>query len=483
MPLRGMKFKFENLGPIDNAELELGDLTVIAGRNNTGKTYLAHTVYGFLSEFYGMMFVDAGSNVILERLCSNVGIDEDDLAHELMFRGSLEWKVSYEDFLADRSRVLSSVCSIFSKEKISEMFSGSSYLFRDFRMGIEIGHESKDSWQSGKPKDTVLRSGNMALVGTFDGSTYSVLLSGDMDNEDDSISPYELLSGISELYVDFLLGDYSESFISPRAFVSERSFIHLFYKDLDFAKNQAMVELRRIRTEGAEREHRWHEVIDRMSRYTIPFQDAIDMFREFERPPTGRPAFSDPLIDRLESMMEGKFVDDEDGGWKFIVSGHGSDVSLSPHLVSSSVSELILLYLFLKKSFFAKRSFFIIDEPESHLDTTNQIEFARILARMVQIGIKVLITTHSDYIVKELNNLIMLHNDFENRQEVIERLGYTESLDPDMVCAYVAEKGTLTKCDLDKYGIDMPHFDRTIDSINAVSNELTGRLSAEEEDL
>ena len=483
MPLRGMKFKFENLGPIDNAELELGDLTVIAGRNNTGKTYLAHTIYGFFKNFYRTMLVDAGRDVILERLYSNLDIDEDDLIHELLLTGSFDWKVSYEDFLADRSRVLSSVCSRFSKAGISELFSGSSYLFRDFRMGIDIGHESKDSWQSGKSVRTELHSGNMTLVGTFDGSTYSVQLNGYVDYEDDVTSPYEVLSGVCELYVDFLLGDYFESFTSPRAFVSERSFIHLFYKDLDFAKNQAMVELRRIRTEGAEREHRWHEVIDRMSRYTIPFQDAIDMFREFERPPIGRPAFSDPLIDRLESMMEGKFVDDEDGGWKFIVSGHGSDVSLSPHLVSSSVSELILLYLFLKKSFFAKRSFFIIDEPESHLDTTNQIEFARILARMVQIGIKVLITTHSDYIVKELNNLIMLHNDFENRQEVIERLGYTESLDPDMVCAYVAEKGTLTKCDLDKYGIDMPHFDRTIDSINAVSNELTGRLSAEEEDL
>ena len=296
----------------------------------------------------------------------------------------------------------------------------------------------------------------MTLVGTFDGSKFSVQLTGDIDYEDDSTSPYEVLSGISELYADFLLGDYSESFISPRAFVSERSFIHLFYKDLDFAKNQAMVELRRIRMEGSEKDHRWHEVVDSMSRYTVPFQDAIDMFRDFERPtigrPTiGRPAFSDLLIDRLESMMGGKFIDDKDGGWKFIVSGHGSDISLPPHLVSSSVSELILLYLYLKKSFFARRSFFIIDEPESHLDTTNQIEFARILARMVKIGMKVLITTHSDYIVKELNNLIMLNNDFENRQEVIDRLGYTESLDPDIVSAYVAEKGTLTECDIDKY--------------------------------
>ena len=28
--------------------MELGDLTIIAGRNNTGKTYLAYTLYGFL---------------------------------------------------------------------------------------------------------------------------------------------------------------------------------------------------------------------------------------------------------------------------------------------------------------------------------------------------------------------------------------------------------------------------------------------------
>ena len=28
--------------------MELGDLTLIAGRNNTGKTYLVYTLYGLL---------------------------------------------------------------------------------------------------------------------------------------------------------------------------------------------------------------------------------------------------------------------------------------------------------------------------------------------------------------------------------------------------------------------------------------------------
>ena len=45
------KFHFKNIGPIKKAELELGDLTIIAGRNNTGKTYIVYTLYGFLKKW------------------------------------------------------------------------------------------------------------------------------------------------------------------------------------------------------------------------------------------------------------------------------------------------------------------------------------------------------------------------------------------------------------------------------------------------
>ena len=41
-------FRLKKIGPIKEAEMELGDLTIIAGRNNTGKTYLAYALYGFL---------------------------------------------------------------------------------------------------------------------------------------------------------------------------------------------------------------------------------------------------------------------------------------------------------------------------------------------------------------------------------------------------------------------------------------------------
>ena len=50
----------------------------------------------------------------------------------------------------------------------------------------------------------------------------------------------------------------------------------------------------------------------------------------------------------------------------------------------------------------------MVDEPELNLHPENQRLIARLFARIVNLGIKVFITTHSDYIIKELNTLIML---------------------------------------------------------------------------
>ena len=94
-------------------------------------------------------------------------------------------------------------------------------------------------------------------------------------------------------------------------------------------------------------------------------------------------------------------------------------------------------------------------------------------------GLKVVLTTHSDYLVKELNNLVMLDGPLDDRETVAGRLGYEadDRIPPDRIRAYVTEKHGLTPCTVDRYGIDMPIFDTTIDSINAVANELSSRLS------
>jgi predicted ATPase len=44
-----MRFQFEKLGYFDKkTEIELGDLTIICGKNNMGKTFASYAIYGFL---------------------------------------------------------------------------------------------------------------------------------------------------------------------------------------------------------------------------------------------------------------------------------------------------------------------------------------------------------------------------------------------------------------------------------------------------
>ena len=50
-----LKIELKNLGILKHAEFSLGDLTLICGENNTGKTYAAYALYGFLNSWRGLI--------------------------------------------------------------------------------------------------------------------------------------------------------------------------------------------------------------------------------------------------------------------------------------------------------------------------------------------------------------------------------------------------------------------------------------------
>jgi len=74
---------------------------------------------------------------------------------------------------------------------------------------------------------------------------------------------------------------------------------------------------------------------------------------------------------------------------------------------SSMVSELAPVVLFLKY-IIDPEDFLIIEEPESHLHPDNQRRLARGLVKLVRSGVRVLITTHSDFFLSQLTNFIHL---------------------------------------------------------------------------
>ena len=131
----------------------------------------------------------------------------------------------------------------------------------------------------------------------------------------------------------------------------------------------------------------------------------------------------------------------------------------------------------------------MVDEPELNLHPENQRCMARLFARLVNIGIKVFITTHSDYIIKELNTLIMLNHDKPHLKRIAENEGYKqeELISSDKIKVYIAEEAlvkvdgnrkktrniTLILAEIDpELGIEARSFDQTIDEMNRIQEEI-----------
>ena len=272
---------------------------------------------------------------------------------------------------------------------------------------------------------------------------------------------------------------FPELRINPFLLSSERIGVSLFYRELDFTKNRLFDLVQTMRDEGERSQSELFVLMDMTtSRYALPIKDNIDYTRSIPDLRSQQSELSKHKLPAKLRRLTNAYYKSSSGSIALTSTARGSGrLSIPLHLASSSARGLSDLYFFLQHVA-SPNHLLIIDEPESHLDTNNQILMARLLVRCVHVGLKVLITTHSDYLVKELNNLVMLSHDFDAKEDLLKKLKYDpeDALDPGRIRAYVAENGTLIACSVDKYGMEMPNFDSTIDDINRVTNEISSRI-------
>ena len=449
------KFIFKKIGPIKKAELELGDITIIAGRNNTGKTYLVYTLYGFLEQWYRQGDISPKKKIV----------------KEVIEKGRFKRTVDRETLDQEGKKIIRGVTRSFSQEDLSGVFSSPRETFEESSIEVELPGEFPKNLQI----DIPFPKGGLVSI-QYDGTDIIAIDKNAREQKRD-VPFFPFL--ISYRYYRFLFPELS---LDPFILSAERFGISLFYKELDFTKNQLVDYLQKMSDDKNRDRFSPYIFIDKTtSRYALPIKDNIDYTRYIPNLKGDRSElYDDKLFDKIKDMMGGYYSTSGDD-IAFISRRKGRSFNLPLHIASSSARGLSDLYFYLRHV--AKENqLVIIDEPESQLDTANQIQLARLLARMAQSNLKVLITTHSDYIIKEINNLIMLSR-LKQKKKVVKDLGYKKDdfIEPDAIRAYVAEGDSLTKCEIDEFGIDMPVFDETIDKINRTSNELASRLIEEKE--
>lgn len=463
-----VRFRFRNIGPVKDAELELGDLTVIAGRNNTGKTYIVYTLYGFLKMWkrFSQWFVLPDEKRPDVELPSRQ--DWKRFGRQLAESGRCTFPLDDKALDLQQKAIIRHVTQGFSEQALSDVFSSRHGNFEESSIEIVRNREEFKS-----PRSYTREGGSAKVSIKYDGSRVVVTL----DEVESQRSPDWLAGYVAHHYIVFLL---EILFPDPFILSAERLGISLFYRELDFSKNQLIDLLQKMGDDKNRDRLSPYRFIDRTtSRYALPIKDNIDYTRNIPDL-RGRKSkiYKDKLFDDIKDMMGGYYGASSDD-IRFIskARGKGRSFNIPLHLASSSARGLSDLYFFLRH---VARSnhILIIDEPESHLDTANQMQLARLLARFVRAGLKVLITTHSDYLIMEINNLVMLSRPFADKKQVAKKLKYSpdDFLAPDSIRAYVSERNGLSRCTVNEFGIDMPVFDKTMDQINRAANELASRV-------
>lgn len=138
----------------------------------------------------------------------------------------------------------------------------------------------------------------------------------------------------------------------------------------------------------------------------------------------------------LEKILRGRIVIKEAPSKEITPDLYYKDrqLSIPIHRVSSMISELAPLYLYVKY-FVTSPGLLTIEEPESHLHPEGQALIARLIANLIREGVYVVITTHSDFLLSALNIAIQWSR---HREEERKKSGYeNQYLRPNEVSVYL----------------------------------------------
>ena len=143
------------------------------------------------------------------------------------------------------------------------------------------------------------------------------------------------------------------------------------------------------------------------------------------------------LAKRLEAEILGGMVRierSETGYPSFYYRPDGWKGDLPLMNTSSMVSELAPVVLYLRHVV-QPGDVLIIEEPESHLHPAMQVAFTRLLAAAVRSGIRIIVTTHSEWVLEALANLVRLSGVPKGKRKGID--GADLALAPDEVGAWL----------------------------------------------
>ncbi len=404
-----MKFTFNNVGLIDNTKLELADLTIICGENNTGKTYATYSIYGFYKNWKSHSREELHL-VAKEALRESNGVQID----------------LNKIFLGKINELLKKASEKYSKN-LNQIFSSGEEFFKNSIFLAELEKEPSElnftknyleeiSDAKGKPLATIEKKENSSIL--------EILITS---NEQQDL---DLTSRIAYATAQIIFKPYF-----PDIFISstERTGAAIFSKDLNFNEARALEVIAQQKDKKTKTKSdipfgmkMFRGIFE--NRYPQPVENNVEFIRhieDLEKESSQVSKDCPEIILAFEEVVGGKYKLVKNLGIRFFPKKSGIKKGFSMLESSSAIRALLDINFYLKCAA-EKGDILVIDEPELNLHPTNQRAFARLIVRLVNYGIKVFVTTHSDYIIQELNILIKLSAKTDHTRKVQEKYKYED---------------------------------------------------------
>ena len=429
-PHQDLMLNVDGLGPIAEAKnVFIKPMTVFVGPSNTGKSYLAILLYA----------MSRGLKDVLDRFES--GPLESYFEYFLTLRSSLQnmppdWDIMpqrtlhtrdenitpynwdnssdevqrivdsmHSDWLAFVSNAIrDSITEFFDINSIDELATQYTHPHAGTNFNLCL-HDRFFDWNI-QCNDGNLKT-NSSLLPLLLRESIAVLLATETDERDTDLNRFSMIQLFNAINTSF--GAQFHSLEHVTYFPAARSGIIASHRTL----NRNLVAS--ISRSGLDRES------------VVPYNRIVNDFLENLLRIGERVTNSDydavHVAEALEnSLMNGSVTakDSQYGPPEFLYSQDELTIPLSRS--SSMVTELAPIVLFLKH-FLRKGELLIIEEPEAHLHPAAQQKFAAALALMVRSGFRVLITTHSHYMVEQISDFVAASNLSPEKRRELLRLG------------------------------------------------------------
>lgn len=453
-----MKLDIKNLGYVKSVQLDLDkDLTILCGPNNTGKTYVAYAVYGLMKYRSQIPKIKMISDA-LEMLVEKAQVDLDII--EILEESKTNFlNVVGEKYASQIHRVFASNEESFSNTNLKIELEDIAQLKKEI-YGIKI-HQ-------------VLSIGN-AFTAKITKEKGTSVIKCLLIEEENVKEEY-----LNEIPTSFWLGfiedrlyDAIIRIIFPKPYIvpAERNAINIFSKELSLKRNVLVDKLLELNEEGL-KDDPFDLINRRATRYPMPIRDSLEISEDLNNYKKTKSDFEYFAAEIEREILKGQVLISKDGDVQFKPEKSDS-LKLPIHLSASVVKSLSNLVIYFRH-IATKGDFIIIDEPELNLHPDNQVIIARIIAKIVNKGFKVLISTHSDYIVRELNNLIMLNEKPALQKKYKDYYSQDTLLDYKKVSAilfhYETQKGVAL--DVDETEFEVETIDAVINALNERSQDL-----------